>query len=306
MGVVHKLKPEIKKFILEQKKNDKNLSCRKIAALVYAQFKFKLSKSSVNSILKQAGFSMPVGRRPKPGSKKVSAKLKEAPSKGLVTSVRCIKAGLSDGSSFYFDGQMHTVWHSAAQIPEAFSTTKRPELNVDPVVLFFAPGYDIPTGELLKFILSFVSPQIKISQFIFYDKELRELEKIDISVFSRHFALGIWPWQFKEYIKVKVATESHKMGQELNSGPIFVAEAKFELASPKKEGEVIKFRGCALKARKGTVLAGNRPFIILSNFTSQEMPLNELANLYLKRWPNPEETLQDFSRKVEEFRKRFL
>ncbi len=316
MGVVHKLRPELIEFVVEQKKLDKNLSCRKIAALVQDKFKFKLSKSSANSILKQAGLSMPAGRRTSPELKKIPSELKQAPPPELkkapsekpLVPIHCIKVNLSDGGTFYLDGQMHTLWHSAAQIPEAFSTTTRRELNSDPMVLFFAPGYDFPTEELFKFILSFESPQIKISQLIFYDKELRELEKIDAPLLSRHFIFGVWPWQFKEYIKVRHTAEFLPLKTEA-AGPaslFYAAETGVELVSPKKEEAAVKLRGSALKnGQKWMALTQNRPFIILSNFTSQDMPPGELAILYLNRWPDLEGSLQDFSRKVEEFRKRF-
>jgi hypothetical protein len=65
MGVTYKLKPEVKEFILEQKKLNPALGCRSLTALVENKFQVKLSKSSINAIIKGAGMSMPVGRRMK-------------------------------------------------------------------------------------------------------------------------------------------------------------------------------------------------------------------------------------------------
>ncbi|MFZ2938615.1 MAG: helix-turn-helix domain-containing protein, partial [Candidatus Omnitrophota bacterium] len=65
MGTVYKLKPEIKAFILEKKKENLALSCRKVTQLIEEQFKNKISKSTINAIFKESGLSMPVGRRPK-------------------------------------------------------------------------------------------------------------------------------------------------------------------------------------------------------------------------------------------------
>jgi hypothetical protein len=65
MGVIYKVKTEIKNFILEQKKKQPVLSCRGLAALVQEKFQIKVSKSSINSLIKEAGLSMPVGRRRK-------------------------------------------------------------------------------------------------------------------------------------------------------------------------------------------------------------------------------------------------
>ena len=63
MGVVHKLRPETIEFIIQQKKANPGLSCRGLADLLSATFKIKVSKSSVNEIIKVAGLSQPVGRR---------------------------------------------------------------------------------------------------------------------------------------------------------------------------------------------------------------------------------------------------
>ncbi|MFH0763261.1 MAG: hypothetical protein V1925_05180 [Candidatus Omnitrophota bacterium] len=65
MGAIYKLKAEIKDFIIEQKKTKPALSCRGIVSLVEGQYQIKLSKSSINAIIKESGLSMPVGRRQK-------------------------------------------------------------------------------------------------------------------------------------------------------------------------------------------------------------------------------------------------
>ena len=71
MGVIYKLKPEIREFILEQKKANPQLSCRGIASLVENKFQTKVSKSSINSVIKEAGLSMPTGRRLKKRRRKL-------------------------------------------------------------------------------------------------------------------------------------------------------------------------------------------------------------------------------------------
>lgn len=65
MGVIYKLLPQIKDFIVEKKKENPDLSCRKTSSLVFNKFHLKLSKSSVNALIKQAGLSSPIGRRRK-------------------------------------------------------------------------------------------------------------------------------------------------------------------------------------------------------------------------------------------------
>jgi len=65
MGVIHKLKPDIKDYIIASKKNNPDLSCRKLSAVILGKFQMKLSKSTINSLFKVSGLSMPVGRRRK-------------------------------------------------------------------------------------------------------------------------------------------------------------------------------------------------------------------------------------------------
>ena len=70
MGVIHKLKPEVITFIIENKKNNPALSCRNLTALVLEQLHIEVSKSSINAIFKENNLSMPIGRRQKQKKKK--------------------------------------------------------------------------------------------------------------------------------------------------------------------------------------------------------------------------------------------
>jgi len=65
MGAIHKLKPEVFNFILENKQKDSALSCRSLTRLILEKFQIKVSKSSINSIFKEHNLSMPIGRRQK-------------------------------------------------------------------------------------------------------------------------------------------------------------------------------------------------------------------------------------------------
>jgi len=63
MGTKHKLKPEIKEFIVLKKKEDISLSCRKLSKLVRDKFGFEVSKSTINALTKEEKLSSAVGRR---------------------------------------------------------------------------------------------------------------------------------------------------------------------------------------------------------------------------------------------------
>ncbi|MDD4908710.1 MAG: hypothetical protein PHJ00_06580, partial [Candidatus Omnitrophica bacterium] len=56
-------------------------------------------------------------------------------------------------------------------------------------------------------------------------------------------------------------------------------------------------KGCALK----TLLSEKTRVVILSNLSPEAAQPENLANIYLNRWPNLGETFQDYSRKIELF-----
>ncbi len=69
MGVVHKLKEDVISFIVNQKTQDSQLSCRGLVNIINDHFQVQVSKSSINSILRNSHLSSPVGRRPLSGQK---------------------------------------------------------------------------------------------------------------------------------------------------------------------------------------------------------------------------------------------
>jgi len=474
MGVTHKLKPEVKDFVLQEKKIDPALSCRKISVLILEKFQVNISKSSINTLFKEANLSMPVGRRPKNKRLKTkdqrpkidssgglnlrycpdgsslkielaqpeirpvllpkiepavllevkpeiiikppviispqplviasptpsviaseakqsqneiaSSSLKNAPhrndaseettgiillkavdyltggsyyivdaikrrldtqsseilaktesllygllfgsspdlesylaqlqsTKGLSSDiftvilnvfgeVRCVKVTLSDGSDFYLDGQMHTVW-STPHIPYDFSTAL---YNIRSCVnkyfkkkeffpLFMAPGYDIPTKEFFDFLLSFEAEEKQISRLTLYNNKFEEVEAIPIEKNpKRSFIFGLWPWQFSEYRRVKKLGEFRPFSFSAGKKNFYLADIEVELSGP-QAAKTITLRGCALKSgpQEKTRL------IILSNFTPGECKSEELLNIYINHWPNLEEAFQDYSRKIELF-----
>lgn len=65
MGVIYKFKQEVVDFILQQKKDDPSLSCRRLTVIVQERFQVEVSKSSVNAVLKENSLSNSVGRQSK-------------------------------------------------------------------------------------------------------------------------------------------------------------------------------------------------------------------------------------------------
>lgn len=63
MGVVHKLKQDIVSFLIDYKKKNPSISVRQLATITSEKFQTRVSKSSVNNVLKDATLSSSIGRR---------------------------------------------------------------------------------------------------------------------------------------------------------------------------------------------------------------------------------------------------
>ncbi len=63
MAEAYKLTNDINNFIVSRKKADPLLSCRSLVSSVEKEFSIKLSKSLINSVIKQNKLNSPVGRR---------------------------------------------------------------------------------------------------------------------------------------------------------------------------------------------------------------------------------------------------
>jgi hypothetical protein len=62
MAQPYKLKDEIERFILEKKKAEPKFSCRSLVSLIKERFGVDLSKSTINTIIKESKLSSKVGR----------------------------------------------------------------------------------------------------------------------------------------------------------------------------------------------------------------------------------------------------
>ena len=393
MGVAYKLKPKVESFIIEKKKLEPEASCRKLSALIDKKFMLKISKSTVNAIMKKTGLSMPVGRRRKRrrvvfdinlggviflkamdhlagGTHYIAEAIKgrlphsgpELPAKiesllywplfensgqaptspdsslwqlvehnfsqeglpylnelqqvkglndemwGMISKstqeARCLKADIG-GLSVYLDGQLHTLW-STPNMPYDFSANLH-SLNSSlkdnfqqnkPWVLFMAPGYEKPRKEFFEFLSSLEGAGGELTKLTLLGNKLEELRVIRIAEPGKKhsFIFGLWPWQFNAYRQVKSTGEFRAFASVTTGEEFYIAEAEVEILQPNTK-QSVTLKGCALKSR---VWEKTR-LIILSNLAPKDAGPEALANLYLARWPNMEETFQDFSKKIELF-----
>lgn len=380
MGITYKLLPKIKDFIIEQKKKQPNLSCRKAKALIEKKFKAAVSKSSINSLFKQSGLSNPIGRTRKRrrslieagglgsillkaidqllgGSILISEAIKNrAPNladysllegalylplfkttdagelgvdsgqainsyvndlqgvtalapdilkviSDIFKEVWFIRVTFSDNSVQYLDGQLRTVW-STPHIPYDFSLTLCKSKSYiesylqdnSPLILFTAPGYDIPTREFFDFMLAQEGSRNKIAKLTLYGNKMEELDSTRLSYDKKYFIFGLWPWQFEKYRVVDIYSGFNRTYFEPKQEDFYIADMNITLTQP-KINQRVTLRGCALKRN----LAGKVNLLIVTNIPQEKLTTEQLTKLYLNRWPNVEEGFMDYSRKIELF-----
>ena len=223
-------------------------------------------------------------------------------SANIFTESRGIKMHFIDGSVVYLDAQMHTVWPTP-YIPHDFSATvtsvkdciNRYFFRNGNLILFMAPGYDIPTKEFFTLLLNFNSKHETADNLILYGNKLDELEHIALNPEEEHNLLfALWPWQFTAYRKVKTIGEFSLQRIECLNKEFYLAEIEIELLQPANMQPFL-LKGCAIKLN----LAEKIRLVVLS--TDAARSLVSLANDYFFRWPNLDESLHDFNRKIELF-----
>ncbi|MDD2752600.1 MAG: hypothetical protein PHN59_05670 [Candidatus Omnitrophica bacterium] len=218
--------------------------------------------------------------------------------------VKGIQATLADGNSFYFDGQLHSIW-STKDTPDDFSTSIyniKSYINeiltkTEPFVLLQAQGFDTPAKELADFIFALESAENPISHLTMYDHKLNGIDTIHLEPQNKRFyVFGLWPWQFTRYRKVSLPSEFKEIVFQPLNKIFFANEGKVDLLFPGRSG-ALSLRAIALK----TSSAEKIKLAILTNLPAEKASLEEIVNAYLFRWPNPQESFDSFSRRLELF-----
>ncbi len=109
MGVIYKFKPEVVGFVIQKKKENFSLSCRKLAELIFGQFHIKVSKSAVNNILSQSSLNSPPKR---PVDSYGTSKKFQIPENKKRQLFNIVKKSLEEsmGASVILkESQMHTI-----------------------------------------------------------------------------------------------------------------------------------------------------------------------------------------------------
>ncbi|MDD4907730.1 MAG: hypothetical protein PHJ00_01550 [Candidatus Omnitrophica bacterium] len=211
---------------------------------------------------------------------------------------------MEGGAVFHLDSELRSVW-SVPNIPfdyalpinKAKSLINRYFIRNKPLVLFSAPGYDVPTKEFCDFVLQWDATDKKIEKITLVSNKADNIETIITPpVGHRYVVFGLWPWQFTKYRRVINVGEFKPFYFEPLDQHFYITESEVTLVQPYTNQSLV-FRACLLKrdpASKTTLLIG-------TNIDDDKVSAGEIAELYLRHWPNLDEGFEDFSHKIELF-----
>ena len=221
----------------------------------------------------------------------------------VFTEARVVKVYFIDGSIVYLDGRMYSTW-TTPYVPYDFSnvvSVLKDSLNryffqSHPLVLFSAPGYDVPSKEFFNLLLNIGSTDKCPGSLILYDNKVEEIESMTLSQENNcSLIFGLWPWQFTGCRKVKRIGDFNLKHVEGIEKDLYLAEIEIDLFQASLN-QSLTLKGCAVKTN-----LQEKILLAIVGSDSKPVSLDKLAEEYLSRWPNFEETFQDFSRKIELF-----
>jgi hypothetical protein len=221
----------------------------------------------------------------------------------VFTEAKGIKLHFTDESIIYLDGKLYSSW-PGTRFPYDFSNTSlalKNNLNDsflrgEPLVLFSPPGYDIFPKDFFTLLSNFMAKDKRPDRLALFGNQLEELDTLSINQQNSYSLIfGLWPWQFTSSRKVKkIGDFALKYIKEIDRD-LYLGEIEIDLFRASLN-QSVTLKGCAVK----TDLKEKIRLVIL-NSAETPLALDELAGIYLGRWPNFEEAFQDFSRKIELF-----
>jgi hypothetical protein len=373
----------IKSYILRRKKQQPDIACRTLSIEASAKFNIKISKSSVNSLLKAELLSSPKGRRvqlifqpcgvssnvgfsflygaslllglPKILSEIIvenhpAIKLKRASLEAiceawilakamynvplerienyskneiwfilgrksnkahlkyfidtlkllqvinnqLVTrllegfqDVHFLKFTLADGSQFFLDGQLKSVWKDK-NIPLNFCVTidkiegyvKFSFSGSDPLLIFSARPETMLSEETNNFIfgLDGSSPSKRIRKIEVFSPNGEVVNEASfVMPQRRRFIIGVWPWQYKAIAELEKIPAQGSVTCEVRNSNIHYLEDVALYLQHAENNEVV-LRVIVLKATKN----GPARIALLTNLEAREWDTEKVVREYLK------------------------
>jgi len=223
----------------------------------------------------------------------------------IFSEISYVKLTLADGTAICIDAQMQSLWlesnvHSIFPIPlnKILSYISQQFIsNVQPVIIASIPGYKMFAKQFYELVWACETNINKnIIKVSIHDEQREEIARFTtIPAKKRTFIIGAWPWQgeCKKWIEDDIRLINH-FYHDILGKEVYFSEIKATIESD-TIGQNIKVR-VALIRETGL---GWPVMAIVTNATSQQMPIEEVITAYLARWPNLQEGNKDFNAKVE-------
>ncbi|MFC1594070.1 hypothetical protein ACFL38_01960 [Candidatus Omnitrophota bacterium] len=221
--------------------------------------------------------------------------------------VNRIKFILNDTTAFYLDGRWNTIW-SSESIPKTVNKglyqSKQHIEDVfissnTPAIIFNISGF----REFSKITFEFLGLcedilEKRIKAIVLQGTKGEMLERIDnVPSLRRNFIIGFWPWQAesKNYQKSDKGIVHNLFIPEYGR-EVFFSHSKINVPSLSLTHRVV-FRVIYLRDSE----ISSPRMGILTNISEQHFQAEDIVQMYLRRWPNFEETYQDLLKKQDPF-----
>jgi len=223
-----------------------------------------------------------------------------------IREVQYFKLVLSDDSTIFIDGSLRTIW-PYSNIPADFYTTyyflnsyvnKTFVEKTEPFVIFVAPLVDRMPEGLFDFIACCNFPsQIYIKNITFFTSDMEEISSIyQIPRLKTEFIIALSPGQYTADIVFEDKGEEGFFRFGPYGDEIILGEGRAEFTQLKLN-QIVTLRTISLKKP-----AQDRAFLILlTNIDRQVASKEAVAEIYLNKWPDFRDALDDFQKKVEFF-----
>lgn len=206
------------------------------------------------------------------------------------------------GETFYVDAGCHLLWFkpkgvSAYNLPiiPAQQLVKDVFSNNKPLLLLSSMSYQPLPPELAVFFSAInIEDNNKINAVSLLNSKAEEVYRVDnIRRRKINFVFAVLPWQIGELLFPAKASEAKKVKIGAFNTE-FIIESR-EVSFPQLVGnKYVRIRIVLLKS-----VSSQPRLCLVTNISNYEKNDIEVADLYLKRWPNAEEGFEDMLKRVE-------
>ena len=205
--------------------------------------------------------------------------------------IHFLKFFLADGTQFYLDGQLKSVWNTK-DIPLNFSVTydkSNTYINnlfsgQEPVLIFSARPETVLTEEINSFIFCFdgSSTTKRLRKIEAYSPKGEVLKEASFVIPERRrFIIGIWPWQYKPVVELEKKETLGRVILEPLGAEIHFTEDNIRFSQHIHNIEVT-LRLIILKSSKN----GPARLGLLTNLDPSDWDIERIVETYVRDHPD--------------------